>query len=212
MTGSIRPFFSIWVEPRETIRGIVEADPTRNVIGLAMVSGALQRLELAWFRALSHPESIGAFFPISVALRVALGAFIGVVGIYVGAWLIRVFCGILGGIASLVDMRAALAWSTVPGITAASASIVLVLFGALSPPEFKHGRIPVMSASTVELGLLNFTLTLWGFIVQMKCVGEVNRFSALRALAAVLLLIATLAILILLIAYLAGGIPHRGMG
>ena len=208
MTGTIRPFFSIWTEPRETIRAIVDADPTHGVIGLAMVSGALQRLELAWFRALSHPGSVGGFFPITVAIGVGFGAFFGVVGVYAGAWLIRVFCRILGGIASLADMRAALAWSTVPGIAAASASILLVLLGVLSPPEFKHSKIPVMTGSTIELGLLNFTLTLWGFIVQMKCIGEVNRFSAWRAFGAVVLMVAALAALVVLIVFLARGLTH----
>jgi len=208
MPGSIEPLFSVWVEPRQTIREIVNDDPTRSVIGLAMVGGALQRLELAWFRALSHPGSVGAYFPIRVVIGVALGAFLGVIGIYIGAWLVRIPCRILGGVASLVEMRAALAWSSVPGITAASASILLVLFGVLSPPEFRHGRIPVMSGSTIELGLLNFALTLWGFIVQMKCIGEVNRFSAWRALAAVLLLIAALAALVVLIVLVAGGMQH----
>ena len=208
MPASARPFFSIWVEPRATIRSIVEADPTRNVIGLAMVSGALQRLELVWFRALSHPGSVGAFFPLRVAIGVAFGAFFGVIGLYVGAWLIRLFCRILGGLASLVDMRAALAWSTIPGIAAGIVSLALVLSGVLSPPEFKHSRIPVMTGSTIELGLLNFTLTLWGFVVQMKCIGEVNRFSAWRTFAAVLLLVVTLAVLVVAIVLVAGGMPH----
>ena len=208
MTGPIAPLFSIWVEPRQTIRDIVSDDPARSVIGLAMVGGALQRLELAWFRALSHPGSAGAYFPIRVVIGVAVGAFFGVIGIYFGAWLVRVPCRILGGVAALAEMRAALAWSSVPGITAASASILLVLFGVLSPPEFKHGRVPVMTGSTVELGLLNFALTLWGFIVQMKCIGEVNRFSAWRAFAAVVLLVGSLAVLVVVIVLVAGGMSH----
>jgi len=211
MTASIKPLFSIWVEPRKTIREIVDEDPTRGVIGLAMVGGGVQRLEFAWFRALSHPGSVGALFPISVVIQVVFGAFIGVIGIYVGAWLIRVFCRLLGGVGSLAEMRAALAWSSIPGIAAAAVSIVLLLLGAVSPPEFRHSRIPVMTGSTVELGLLNFAMALWGFVVQMKCIGEVNRFSAWRAFGAVLMLVATIAGLILVIAYLAGGMPHHGM-
>jgi len=208
MTISVRPFFSLWVEPRQTIREIVDRDPNYGVIGLAMVGGALQRLELAWFRALAHPASVGLLFPIRVVVQVGLGAFFGVIGIYLGAWLIRVFCRLLGGVSSPAEMRAALAWANIPGITAATVSIALVLLGVLSPPEFKHGRIPVMSGSTIELGLINFVLALWGFVVQMKCIGEVNRFSAWRAFAAVLLIAGIVAALILLVAFLAGGFPH----
>ena len=208
MVDSLRPLFALWIAPRETIRRLVDTDPTRYVIGLAMLRGALGRLEIAWFSALSQRTPLGPLWPLGVAFRVVLGAIVGVIGLYVGAWLVGIFCRILGGISSAIEMRAALAWSHVPGITAAAVSIALVLFGAIDPPEFKHGRLPVMTGSTIELMLVNLVLIGWGVVVQLNCVGEVNRFSAWRALGAILLMIATLSVLILLVAYFAGGLSH----
>jgi len=210
MSEAIRPFLAIWVEPRETVRRIVNTDPTHNVIGLVMIRGAVGRLELAWFAALSRPGSVGRLWPIGVALRAALGAVLGVVGLYVGAWSIRLFCRLLGGVASNLEMRTAIAWSSIPGITASIASITLVLLGILSAPEFRHSMMPVMTASTTELGLLNAVLLVWGFIVQLQCIGEVNRFSAWRAFGAILLMAAVLAALLLMLVLL-GGMPHHGM-
>jgi hypothetical protein len=210
VTDSLRPFFALWIAPRETIRRLVDSDPTRYVIGLAMLRGALGRLEFAWFSALSRRTPVSPLWPVAVAFKAVLGAIVGVIGLYVGAWLIGTFCRIVGGVSSAVEMRAALAWSHVPGITAATLSIALVLFGALNPPEFKHGRLPVMTGSTIELMLLNGMLIGWGVVVQLNFIGEVNRFSAGRALGAILLMIASLG-LILLIVYLAGGLSYGAM-
>ena len=40
--GSIAPYFTIWTEPRATIRRIVDTNPTRNVIALAAIGPADQ--------------------------------------------------------------------------------------------------------------------------------------------------------------------------
>jgi xanthosine utilization system XapX-like protein len=211
VTDSLKPFLSLWIAPRDTIRRLIDTDPTRYVIGLAMLRGGLGRLEIAWFSALSRRTPLSPLWPVGVAIGVALGAIVGVIGLYVGAWLVGFFCRILGGVSSAIEMRAALAWSHVPGITAATVSIALVLLGTVSPPEFKHSRLPVMTGSTIELMLLNAVLIGWGVVVQLNCIGEVNRFSAWRALGAIVLMIATLSVLILLFAYFTGGLSHSAM-
>ncbi|SRR5579885_493934 len=210
MDDSIAPFLAIWIEPRKTIRRIVDSDPRRNVIALALIGGGLGSLESAWFTALGNPSSIGPLWPIGVALRVAFGAAWGVLGLYFGAWLLGLFCRLLGGIASSLQMRAALAWASIPDITATVLSVTAVVAGVLDPPHFHHGRMPIITGSTVELGLLNGVFVLWGLVVQMKCVGEVNRFSAWRALGAVLLMAGVVVALVLGVVFLAEfGLPHR---
>jgi Yip1 domain len=208
VVDSLKPFFSLWITPRGTIRRLVDSDPTRYVIGLAMLRGALGRLEIAWFSAWSQRTQPSPLWPVGVAFKVLLGAIVGVIGLYVGAWLVGFFCRILGGVSSAIELRAALAWSHVPGITAALVSIALVLFGAVNPPEFRHSRLPVMTGSTVELMLVNAVLIGWGVAVQLNCIGEVNRFSAWRALGAIVLMIASLAVLLLIVAYFTGGVSH----
>ena len=211
MTDSVRPFFALWIAPRETIRRLVDTDPTRYVVGLAMLRGALGRLEFAWFGALSHSAPLSPLWPVGVAFKVALAAIGGVIALYLGAWLVGIFCRILGGIASAVEMRAAIAWSYFPGITAATLSIAVVVLGAVNPPQFKPSHLPVMTGSTIELMLLNGVLLGWGVVVQLSCIGEVNRFSAWRALCAILLLIASSVVLVLLVVYLTGGASRSAM-
>ena len=46
--GSITPFFTIWTEPRATIRRIVDTDPTRYVIALAAIGPVIGALGFEW--------------------------------------------------------------------------------------------------------------------------------------------------------------------
>ncbi|HKN01570.1 MAG TPA: YIP1 family protein [Candidatus Binataceae bacterium] len=209
MTESIRPFFTIWVEPRATIRRIVESDPRRNVIALAMIGGGLGMLASSWFTALANPASTTALWPVGVALKVVLGAVWGIVGLYSGAWLIGLACRVLGGVASSLELRAALAWGNLPEITATALTIAVVLLGLVSPPEIRHGGLRWTTGAKIDLTLLNGSLGIWGIVLQMKCLGEVNRFSAWRALGAVVLTIAVLVVAVLLFVYFEGGFAHH---
>ena len=44
-TDTASPFISIWTKPRETIKGIVETDPKKYVLVLAMLAGVSQVLD-----------------------------------------------------------------------------------------------------------------------------------------------------------------------
>ena len=76
---------------------------------------------------------------------------------------------------------------------------------------YAAGTVTYAAPINNELMLVNAVLIGWGVAVQLNCIGEVNRFSAWRALAAILLMIATLTVLILLVAYFAGGLSHSAV-
>ena len=107
--------------------------------------------------------------------------------------------GLLGGTATRTEVRAAISWSQIPTIVAAAITLAALLTGAIVPPVSGAGGALKPSSQLVELGLLNGILTLWGFIILLKCLGEVNRFSAWRALGAVLLPIVILIVVLVII-------------
>jgi hypothetical protein len=47
---------------------------------------------------------------------------------------------------------------------------------------------------------------MWGFIVMLKCIGEVHRFSAWRALGSILLIAAVVAVIFVAMILLFGGL------
>ncbi|HVA78219.1 MAG TPA: hypothetical protein VNF27_10000, partial [Candidatus Binataceae bacterium] len=81
--------------------------------------------------------------------------------------------------------RAAIAWASIPGIVATGLGVIALLAGIVTP----HGLKPGAFSFPPELAILNGILGIWGLVLELKCLGEVNRFSAWRALAAQLMLL-----------------------
>src|SRR5271163_126425 len=83
MADSIAPFFSIWIDPRATIRRIVDSDPTRNVLALAAIGPALSSLVRNWSGAINGTASQSALWPLFVAFNVAFQAGLGIAFLYI---------------------------------------------------------------------------------------------------------------------------------
>jgi hypothetical protein len=191
---SIAPFFAIWIAPRDTIRQIVDSDPRRGVLAIAALSGALSGLEGSWLAAMSGAHAMSALWPFLVALKVGMFAIWGIAGLYIAGWMITGACRALGGIAPAAQTRAAIAWASIPGIVATGLGVIALLAGIVTPHAFKPGAF----AFPPELIVLSAILGVWGLVLELKCLGEVNRFSAWRALGAQILLLLVLGAIIAL--------------
>ncbi len=183
---SITPFFTIWTEPRATIRRIVDTDPKRNVIALAAICAAIGALSGQWSKAMNNSAGLSVLWPLWVVVIVAVEAAIGVVSLFIGAAVLRWSGGLLGGVADNIQMRAALAWSSVPGIAAAIILLIAVLMG-IPIPQPSPGTITHIDPSFYKIMVAEGVLGIWGFFVGLKCIGEVHRFSAWRAFLATLI-------------------------
>jgi hypothetical protein len=183
---SITPFFTIWTEPRATIRRIVDTEPTHYVIALAAIGPAIGALAGQWSRALSNNANLSVLWPFWVAASVAIQAVIGVVVLFIFGAVFKWSGGLLGGVASRVEVRAALAWSQVPAIAGEIVLLLAVLMG-VPMPQPTPGAFPHIDPAFYKVLLVEGVLGFWGFIVSLKCMGEVHRFSAWRALGAILI-------------------------
>jgi hypothetical protein len=207
--GSLAPFFTIWTEPRATIRRIVNTDPTRFAIALAATGPALNALVAQWSAALNSTGGMSLMWPIWVAVRVVIQAALGVVLLYIMGVVFKWSGSILGGVASRVEVRAAMAWSQVPGITAEIVLLIALLTG-VPVPYPTPGTLPHIDPAFYKIMVVDAVLGIWGFVVSLKCMGEVHRFSAWRALVAFLIppliVVAAVLLIFLLIGRLSG---HR---
>ena len=175
-------WFTIWISPRATIRQIVSTDPHKFVIGIAWFVGALAALDLsvsgassAWPAHLPHLPDLG---PIGLAAAAFLIGVLSIVGLYGMASLYRWAGEILGGTANIAEVRAAIAWGQVPGLYITSLVVALAALGLSTPtvpPSFSAGS------------LLEAIAGIWAFVISLQCLGEVHRFSAWRALGAIVL-------------------------
>lgn len=193
--GGAAPFFSIWVRPRRTMRAIIDSNPRRLVLALAALSGFGSALDNA------STSSIGDGNDLPVVAIVAIcavaGGSGGILTLYIGGFVMKWAGRPLGGRATQVEVRAALAWSTVPLIWALP---LWVLELALAGREMFTTATPTLDTNPLRavllvlVVLLEVVLGIWSFVLFLKCLGEVHGFSAWKSLAAVLL--AALAILL----------------
>jgi Yip1 domain len=185
--NSITPFFTIWTEPRATMRRIVDTDPTRNVITLVVVGPVISALAEQWSKALNTNANLSVLWPLWVAVSVAFRGALGVLFLFIFGAVFKWSGSLLGGVASRVEVRAAIAWSQVPGIAAATVLLLAVLMGTPVPVPTMPGTLPAIDPAFYKFMVVEGVLAIWGFVVSLKCIGEVHRFSAWRALVAVLI-------------------------
>jgi hypothetical protein len=171
----------MWMHPRRTIRQIVDTDPDRHVLLLAAIAGIGTVLDKASTKSTGDHLSLMAI----LLLAVTVGPIGGVISLYIGGALLRWTGGWIGGRADARDIRSAIAWA---GVLAIWAMILwvpeLLLFGK----ELFTKETPIIDASTVLTTLfwlfavIEVILGVWATVVFLKCLGEVQGFSAWKAL------------------------------
>jgi hypothetical protein len=196
-----RPFLTIWTRPRATIRGIVDTDPTYQVIPLALASGVIQAL----YAAPALPQ-MGLPLPAVVAIAIVVGSIGGFLCLYAGAWLVRLSAPLVGGRAELRDVRAALAWSMVPLL--ATFPFWLLRLGVFGNETIFATVLRVLANPSLALLLfasfcVELILQVWTLVVLAKTLGEVQGISAWRALGLSLVLTLVIAVPIAIVAVVA---------
>lgn len=106
----LNPWVSIWTTPRATIQHIVDTDPERWVMVLAAISGFAQVLDRASMRNLGDKME----WPAILLVAAIAGPITGIISLSLGGALIRWSGSWIGGNASSQNIRAAIAWSSVP--------------------------------------------------------------------------------------------------
>jgi len=196
------PYLSIWMRPRATIRGIINKNPSFRVLPIASAGGILQALEVEVL--------FGAGDQLSVAmilfLCVVLGPPLGLILLYLGAWIVELSCRMLGGQADSREVRTALAWSSIPFLATTPLWIIRIALVGKELFTFEKPSLvsqPALFYLLVATFVPEVVLSIWWLVVTVKALAEVQRFSAWRALSSMLLLLAPFIILIVIVAVVA---------
>jgi hypothetical protein len=178
----LNPWFSIWIKPRRTIAQIVREDPTSWVLFLAAMAGITQILDNAVMRSLGDQWEWHHI----VIFAVIAGPIAGIIGLFLISFLLRVTGAWFGGEGSPEDVRAAYAWSGVPILWIMPLWVPqLLIFGQ----EMFTTATPMMDANPslwigfMVLAVIELIAGIWGVVVYLKCLGQVQAFSAWVALA-----------------------------
>lgn len=183
---SVTPLLSIWTRPRQTIRHIVETDPGRHVILLAALAGVGETLDRASGRSLGDTLPFGVI----LAFGLILGPIAGIISVYLGGALYRWSGSWLGGQATSEQVRASLTWSYVPVIAVLPlwiAQILLVgeeMFTTATPRLDANPFLAVLLLGIIAIEVI---AAIWAFVLLLHTLAEVHKFSAWRALGALVL-------------------------
>jgi hypothetical protein len=198
-TQSSSPLLSIWIKPRETIRKIVDTDPTKHVILLAMLAGIGNALDR------SSSRNAADLLPLATILLICIlaGPVGGIISLYIGGALFRWTGSWLGGKATSEEVRAAIAWASVPSIFILPIWIPeLLIFGeelfTSSTPRLEAN--PLLGILLLGFAAFEIVVGIWGLVIFMLTLGEVHGFSAWKALAATVLGLLVVVVPILCIA------------
>jgi hypothetical protein len=207
------PWKTIWRRPRATIRYLVATDPTRNVMLLAALNGINSSLSRAVER------NAGDVMPLAAILGIAilLGPIGGIIWLYLGSALLRWVSGWFGGRGQAEHIRTVLAWSLVPILVTMVFWIPQLLLFGQEMFQAEMPRVesdPALLNTMVALGGVEvvaiLVLGIWSLVVYLYGLGEVEGYSAWKALGvsivAGFVFILILLVIVLVIALLVGGL------
>jgi hypothetical protein len=201
---TLNPWITIWNKPRATIQQIVDTNPKHLVLVLAAISGFSETLD----RACTRSTGDHLAWPIIILIAAIIGPIGGIITLYIGGALIRWTGSWIGGNASSQNVRAALAWSSVPIIWDLLLWIPeLILFGQ----ELFTSETPIIDASLsltlifLGFGTIEITIGTWTIVVFLKCLGQAQGFSAWKALGNVILTLLVIIVPIVIIIFTISG-------
>lgn len=175
--GDPNPWKTMWLQPRVTIRQIVEAEVRPGWVApvvVAAICAALNNIHL-------DPDSAGVSASRS-AMPVALGSLQVVFGALIGPYILAVVGGWLGGEGDPAEIRAAIAWSYVPYAAAAILWVVVLLtYGvqAFSPDHTPQSALEWVGSAAL---LVVFVCYLWTIPLLVGALAEVMRLSIAKTI------------------------------
>jgi hypothetical protein len=207
---SVNPWIGMWVRPRETIRAILSYNKSYLLQVLYWIYGFPFLLQMAQNTSLGDQYSAGAILAVA-----AIGAIVvGFIGINLGSLLFYWTGRWIGGTGSFQDIRAAVAWSTIPNaISGIIWLIEIAMFGKtiFSLSFFGMPMFGMQLTVTYICSVVAIVVMVWGIIILLKAIGEAQRFSAWKALLNVFLPIIVVFIglkLLMWLFMLIGGAVH----
>lgn len=203
------PWLQMWIHPRKTISTIVKSNPKYRFGALSFVYGLPMMLHLSQSFSLAEKMSLTGI----VILSLILATFVGMLAITISSALLYWTGKFIGGKASFLNVRAAVSWANVPNVVNILLWIILMavfgltLFFQIFPySHFPAGQIYVLTA----VYLTQIVLSIWSFIMLLKALGEVQGFSAWKALLNVVIPFAIILVavwVLVFIVWLSNGMP-----
>ncbi len=186
MNDELNPWSTIWLNPRQTIRYIIETNPHHHYYLLVMLGGIGQAL------ANLAGQGFGDMYPFNVLILMTLiaGPIGGFLSVFIESYLLYFLSRKLGGIASRNDLKVTVAWSWAPIVyTLPLWGVKYILFRQdifTSNIEWIQAQ-PVLNMVFIILSFVDFIIGFLSLYILINGVIEVNKFSLIKGIGVVFL-------------------------
>lgn len=165
----INPWISIWLHPKKTMDSILETDPKRFILWLAVLGGVLFSISWVSYLWIQYPHRQELHQVLVVLAVILIGGLVGIIHLYLGGWLYQLTGSWIGGKGDFIQVKCAVGWANYPFIIAR-------IFGLLNLVVIPHPWFQAIA------GLLNAAFALWAFVIFINLLARAHRFSAWRAI------------------------------
>ncbi|KPK32678.1 MAG: hypothetical protein AMS24_03465 [Chlamydiae bacterium SM23_39] len=193
------PWISILTKPKSTIRKIVDFNPNYRLLILSWIYGFYITTSIA--QNMKFLISKWDLFPI-VVLLIILAPIFGYLSFSIFSWFVFKIGKWIDGKGSFKEIRASIAWATVPLIVNVLISIFFISFFKkdffIGPAKEYLVKLDMFLLIFIAL-LIQITTIIWFYVIYFNALAEVQKFSVLKAFLNVFLTIIILGILSLLL-------------
>lgn len=176
----INPWFSMWIKPRETIAKIVHFNVNYRFGILCYIYGLYYSFQV--LQQLSFGKAMG--LPMCILIALAAAFPVGYILLNISSFFLFLLGKVIKGKATFKQIRSANFWSTVPNVLIIVLWIILII--AVGGQAFVMGYEKTLMGAAIYINigiqLANIVLGLWGFIIFLQALGQVQGFSAWMAL------------------------------
>ena len=204
---SVNPWLGMWVKPRQTIRTVLDERSTNyRFLWLCLIYGLQYMFQASQFMALGQSSSLLMILLFSVILAIPVG--------YIVFNVMSFFYFLLGkiikGKGSFKEVRAATYWSSVPLVVSIVVWVVLMVMHGnnLFVPGYEKQLVGMAVSLNVVFGFVQIAIGIWGLVILLHALGEVQGFSAWMALLNVFLGGLAIFILLFLVGWVVSALTH----
>lgn len=202
----LNPWLSIWVKPRKTIRALVEFNVNYRFIIMCALYGFYNMLQFSQVFALGQTTALWMILLFAVILAIPAGY----IAFNFSSFLTFLLGKLIKGKGSFKQVRAATYWASVPMIVTLVFWIFMMIAhgNTIFVPGFETHLVGTAATISMVIGFAQVGLSIWGLVIFLHALGEVQGFSAWMALLNLFLAGLTIAILLFLVSWGLSALTH----
>ncbi|GKW44466.1 Yip1 family protein [Planococcus sp. NCCP-2050] len=172
--NKLNPFFSVWLNTRNTVRYVIEEKSMVYVFLLILLTGVTSTFVSMY----QGTDDIGVPIGILIVGSAIISPIAVAIGIAIMSGIYLLVGKLFKGTGTYIELFKAVATSMIPQIWLLPLFIILMI---VSPDLFFAGSEPASNGAIFFMAIFAVILavvTVWGIVIQSKAIGEAHRMSS----------------------------------